>query len=166
MSMRSQTELLERQIELERAELEAAPEEEEREIAAIYVGRGFPPEEAAAIAARLMRNPAVALETLVREELGLDPEELGSAWGAAIGSFLSFALGAFVPLLPFLLFAGGAALVASLALTGLALFSVGAAVSLLTGRSALFSGARQLLIGGAAVGVTYLVGTLIGVTVS
>jgi hypothetical protein len=166
VSMRSQTELLERQIELERAELEAAPEEEEKEIAAIYIGRGFPPEEAAVIAARLMRNPTVALETLVREELGLDPEELGSAWGAAIGSFLSFAIGAFVPLFPFLLLTGSAALAASLALTGLALFSVGAAVSLLTGRSALFSGTRQLLIGGAAVGVTYLVGSLIGVTVS
>jgi len=89
VSMRSQTEVLERQIELERAELEAMPEEEEKEIAAIYRGRGFAEAEAAAIAKQLMADPKIALETLVREELGLDPEELGSPWGASIGSFLA-----------------------------------------------------------------------------
>lgn len=165
VSMRSQTEVLERQIELERAELEAMPEEEEKEIAGIYRGRGFSDAEATAIARQLMADPKVALETLVREELGLDPEELGSPWGASIGSFLAFAAGAFVPLLPFILFAGGAALTVSILLTGLALFGVGAAVSLLTGRSALYSGARQLGIGAAAAAITYLVGSLIGVNV-
>ncbi|MFM8176900.1 MAG: VIT1/CCC1 transporter family protein [Candidatus Limnocylindrus sp.] len=165
VSMRSQTEVLERQIELERAELEAMPEEEEKEIAAIYRGRGFGEEEAAKIAKQLMADPKVALETLVREELGLDPEELGSPWGASIGSFLAFALGAFVPLLPFLLLTGGTALAVSVGLTSLALFAVGASVSLLTGRSALYSGARQLLIGIAAAGITYLIGSLIGVNV-
>ena len=165
VSMRSQTEVLERQIELERAELEAMPEEEEKEIAGIYRGRGFSEAEATAIARQLMADPKVALETLVREELGLDPEELGSPWGASIGSFLAFAAGAFVPLLPFILFAGGAALTVSILLTGLALFGVGAAVSLLTGRSALYSGARQLGIGAAAAAITYLVGSLIGVNV-
>ena len=165
VSMRSQTEVLERQIELERAELEAMPEEEEKEIAAIYRGRGFPEGEAAAIAKRLMADPKIALETLVREELGLDPEELGSPWGASIGSFLAFAIGAFVPLLPFILLTGGTALAVSIGLTSLALFAVGASVSLLTGRSALYSGARQLLIGIAAAGITYLIGSLIGVNV-
>ena len=165
VSMRSQTEVLERQIELERAELEAMPEEEEKEIAAIYRGRGFAEAEAAAIAKQLMADPKIALETLVREELGLDPEELGSPWGASIGSFLAFAIGAFVPLLPFILLTGGTALAVSIGLTSLALFAVGASVSLLTGRSALYSGARQLLIGIGAAGITYLIGSLIGVNV-
>ena len=165
VSMRSQTELLERQIELERAELEAMPEEEEKEIAAIYRGRGFGEAEAASIAKQLMSDPKVALETKVREELGLDPEELGSPWGASIGSFFSFAVGAFIPLLPFILLSSGTALLVSIVLTSLALFGVGAAVSLLTGRSALYSGARQLGIGAAAAAITYLVGSLIGVNV-
>jgi VIT1/CCC1 family predicted Fe2+/Mn2+ transporter len=165
VSMRSQTELLERQIELERAELEAMPEEEEAEIAGIYRARGFPDDEATSIAKRLMSNPSVALETLVREELGLDPEELGSPWGAAAGSFIAFAIGAFLPLLPFILFTGSTALIASIAVTAVALFSVGAAVSLLTGKSALYSGLRQLAIGAAAAAITYGVGSLIGVNV-
>ena len=165
VSMRSQTEVLERQIELERAELEAMPEEEEKEIAAIYHSRGFPDAEAAAIAKQLMSDPKIALETLVREELGLDPEELGSPWGASIGSFLAFAVGAFIPLVPFILLTGGTALTVSIGLTSFALFGVGAAVSLLTGRSALYSGARQLGIGAAAAAITYLVGSLIGVNV-
>ena len=163
--MRSQTELLERQIELERAELEAMPEEEEAEIAAIYQARGFPAEEATSIAKRLMADPKIALETLVREELGLDPEELGSPWGAAIGSLLAFAVGAFVPLLPFILLSGAAALLVSITLTAAALFSVGAAVSLLTGKSAIYTGLRQLAIGAAAAAITYAVGSLIGVNV-
>lgn len=165
VSMRSQTELLERQIELERAELEAMPEEEEAEIAAIYRARGFPDDEAKAIAKRLMADPAIALETLVREELGLDPEELGSPWGAAISSFIAFAVGAFVPLLPFILLTGFTALAVSIALTAVALFSVGAAVSLLTGKSAIYTGLRQLAIGAAAAAITYAVGSLIGVNV-
>lgn len=162
VSMRSQTELLERQIELERAELEAMPEEEEAEIAETYQARGFTEAEAKVIAQRLMADPTVALETLVREELGLDPNELGSPWGAAIGSLFSFALGAFVPLLPFILFAGREALVASIAFTAAALFGVGAAVSLLTGKSAIYTGLRQLAIGAAAAAITYVVGSLIG----
>jgi len=160
-----QTELLERQIELERAELEAMPEEEEAEIAAIYHARGFPDDEAKAIAKRLMADPTIALETLVREELGLDPEELGSPWGAAISSFIAFAVGAFVPLLPFILLTGFTALAVSIALTAVALFSVGAAVSLLTGKSAIYTGLRQLAIGAAAAAITYAVGSLIGVNV-
>jgi VIT1/CCC1 family predicted Fe2+/Mn2+ transporter len=112
-----------------------------------------------------MADPKIALETLVREELGLDPEELGSPWGAAIFSFLAFAVGAFVPLLPFILLSGSTALLVSIALTAITLFGVGAAVSLLTGKSAIYTGLRQLAIGAAAAAITYAVGSLIGVNV-
>jgi VIT1/CCC1 family predicted Fe2+/Mn2+ transporter len=163
VSMQSQRELFERQIALERAELEAMPEEEEAEMAALYRAKGFPPDEAKAIAARLFENPERALDTLIREELGLDPSELGSPVGAAGGSFVAFALGAVVPVIPYLLGSGSAAFVASIVLSLVALFMVGAAVSLLTGRGFLFSGARQVLIGAAAAVVTFAVGSLIGV---
>lgn len=165
VSMRSQTELFERQIELERAELEAAPEEEATEIAAVYRRRGFSESDAQSIATQLMSSPEIALETLVREELGLNPDELGSPWGAAIGSFIAFGIGAVIPLIPFIVFPGGVALLGSIVATSVALFAVGAAVSLLTGRSALYSGARQFGIGAAAAAVTYAVGNLIGVNV-
>lgn len=166
ISMQSQRELFERQIELERAELQAMPEEEQRELAAIYVAKGFPRDEAERIAARMFRDPQTALDALVREELGLDPDELGSPWGAALGSFLAFAVGAVIPVLPYLLGSGTAAFVFSLGLSLIALFAVGAAVSLLTGKGLLFSGFRQLAIGAAAAAVTYLVGTVIGVGVA
>ena len=100
--MQSQRELFERQIALERAEMEAMPEEEEAEMAALYRAKGFREDEAKAIAHRLFENPEHALDQLIREELGLDPDELGSPFGAAFGSFLAFALGAFVPVLPYL----------------------------------------------------------------
>ena len=106
ISMQSQRELFERQIALERAELEAMPEEEEAELAALYRAKGFPEAEAKAIAHRLFEDPEQALDKLVREELGLDPDELGSPWGAAGGSFLAFAIGAFIPVLPYLLITG------------------------------------------------------------
>lgn len=166
ISMQSQRELFERQIELERAELEAMPDEERAELAALYRAKGFKPDEADRIAERLFRDPETALDALVREELGLDPDQLGSPWGAAGGSFAAFAIGAAVPVLPYLVTAGSGAFVASLALSLGALFAVGAGVSLLTGRSLLFSGARQVAIGAAASAVTYAVGTLIGVSVA
>jgi len=165
ISMQSQRELFEHQIALERAEMEAMPEEEEAELAASYRAKGFNPDEAARIAHRIFQDPEAALDILVREELGLDPDELGSAWGAAGGSFVAFAIGAVVPVVPYLVGSGTAALVASLGLSLLALFAVGAAVSLLTGRSFLFSGTRQLGIGLAAAAVTYLIGSVIGVSV-
>ena len=165
ISMQSQRELFERQIELERAELEAMPEEEEAELAQVYRAKGFTEAEAAAIAKRMFANPELALDTLVREELGLDPDELGSPWGAAGGSFVAFAIGALVPVIPYVVSSGATAFVAAIALSGGALFAVGAGVSLLTGRSLLYSGARQVLIGAAAAVVTYLVGHLIGVNV-
>ena len=164
ISMQSQRELFEHQIALERAEMEAMPEEEEAELAASYRAKGFTPEEAARIAARIFEDPEAALDMLVREELGLDPGQLGSAWGAAAGSFVAFAAGAIVPVIPYLLGGGTLALVTSLGLSLAALFAVGAAVSLLTGRGFLFSGLRQLGIGVAASTVTYLIGSLIGVS--
>jgi VIT1/CCC1 family predicted Fe2+/Mn2+ transporter/rubrerythrin len=166
ISMQSQRELFERQIALERAELAAMPEEEEAEMAAIYRAKGFPEHEAASIAARLFENPEKALDTLVREELGLDPDELGSPIGAASGSFFAFAVGAAIPVLAYLVASGAPAFVASLFMSLAALFAVGAGVSLLTGRSVLFSGARQVLIGAAAAGVTFAVGSIIGVSVA
>ena len=166
ISMQSQRELFEHQIALERAEMEAMPEEEEAELAASYRAKGFSPDEAARIAQRIFQEPATALDILVREELGLDPDQLGSAWGAAGGSFVAFAIGAVVPVIPYLLGGGTAALLASLGLSLAALFAVGAAVSLLTGRGFVFSGVRQLGIGLAAAAVTYLIGSLIGVSVA
>lgn len=165
ISMQSQRELFERQIALERAELEALPEEEQAELAQVYRAKGFTEEEANTIAARMFKDPEHALDTLIREELGLDPEELGSAWGAAGGSFVAFAIGAIIPVVPYLLATGGVAFWASIGLSVTALFAVGAGVSLLTGRSLLFSGGRQVLIGAAAAIVTYFVGNLIGVAV-
>ncbi len=166
ISMQSQRELFERQIALERAEMEAMPEEEEAEMASLYRAKGFSADEAKAIAHRLFEDPERALDQLIREELGLDPDELGSPFGAAFGSFVAFALGAFVPVLPYLISGGMAAFVAAIGLSLVALFGVGAGVSLLTGRSVLFSGARQVAIGAAAAIVTFIVGSLIGVSVA
>ncbi|MEJ7695181.1 MAG: VIT1/CCC1 transporter family protein [Candidatus Limnocylindrales bacterium] len=164
ISMQSQRELFERQIALERAEMEAMPEEEEAELAASYRAKGFAPDEAARIAKRIFEDPQTALDMLVREELGLDPDQLGSPWAAAGGSFIAFAIGAAIPVVPYLVAGGIGATIASLALSLIALFAVGAGVSLLTGRSLLYSGSRQLGIGLAASLVTYFIGSLIGVS--
>jgi VIT1/CCC1 family predicted Fe2+/Mn2+ transporter len=169
VSMRAQRELFERQIELERQELAEAPEEELRELTLIYRAKGLSEEEARATASRLMEDQDIALTTLVREELGLDPSELGSPWGAAIGSFVAFAGGAIVPVVPFFfapaneaIAAGYVAASASLAL--LALFGVGAALSLFTGRSTLWSGLRQAGLGAVAAALTFAIGSVIGVS--
>jgi vacuolar iron transporter family protein len=166
ISMTSQRELFERQIAVEKEELQLMPQEERAELAAIYRRKGLAPADADRVARSLMRDPEAALDTKVREELGLDPDELGSPWGAALGSFTAFAVGAAVPLVPFLVARGNPAVAAALIASFLSLFAVGVAVSLLTGRSALFSGARQVLIGAAAATVTYLIGTFIGVQVA
>ncbi len=163
ISMQSQRELFERQIALERAEMEAMPEEEEAELAAAYRAKGFTAEEATRIAHRIFRDPVAALDTLVREELGLDPDELGSPIRAALGSFLAFAVGAAIPVVPYLFGGGTTVLFVSLGISLVALFAVGAAVSLLTGRSLIFSGTRQLVIGLVAALVTYGIGSVIGV---
>lgn len=166
ISMRTQRELLERELEIERIELEENPEEEEQELALIYRAKGLARDEAAGLAKRLIADKATALDTLAREELGLDPSELGSPWGAAISSFLAFAAGAFVPVLPYLLAAGPGAFAASGALSALALAGVGATTAALTGRPLLLTSGRMLLLGVAAATVTYLLGRLLGVTVA
>ena len=165
ISMQSQRELFERQIALERAELEAMPEEEQAELAQVYRAKGFTEAEASTIAERMFKDPEHALDTLIREELGLDPDELGSPLGAAGGSFVAFAIGALIPVVPYLITTGSTAFVAAIAVSLGALFAVGAGVSLLTGRGMLFSGSRQVLIGAAAAIVTYVVGSAIGVAV-
>lgn len=164
VSVRSQREMFEYQIGLERAELAEYPAEEARELALVYEARGLPADEAAALATATIADPAKALDTLAREELGLNPDELGSPWGAAGASFLSFAVGALVPLAPFLVLSGPAALGASVGIAAAALFAVGATISLFTGRSALRDGLRMLAIGAAAGAVTYAAGSLLGVS--
>jgi vacuolar iron transporter family protein len=165
ISMASQRELFQRRIGLEREALRTNPEEERRAIARIYERKGIPAAEARGVADRLMTDPETALDTKVREELGLDPDSLGSPSGAAAGSFLAFALGAFVPVAPFLVTRGTPAIAAAIVLAFVALFLVGAAVSRLTGRGLVRSGARQVLIGAGAAVVVFLVGSFIGVQV-
>jgi VIT1/CCC1 family predicted Fe2+/Mn2+ transporter len=163
VSVMSQRELFERQIALEEEELQADPEAERRELALIYRAKGLSPDEADALSARIIADRGVALETLAREELGLNPDELGSPYRVSVSSFLSFATGAIVPVVPFLFGSGWLNFGLSVGLSGAALFAVGAGVSLFTGRGALFSGGRQLLIGGVAAAVTFTIGKLIGV---
>ncbi len=163
VSVRSQREMFEYQIGLERDELDKYPDEEAAELALIYAAKGMDPVEARRLADTLMRDPERALDTLAREELGLNPDELGSPWVAATSSFAAFTAGAALPLLPFL-FGHGEALAASIALTALGLFAVGASMSLFTGRRALLSGLRMLGIGGAAGLATYFIGAWLGVT--
>jgi VIT1/CCC1 family predicted Fe2+/Mn2+ transporter len=162
VSMRAQRELFERQIKLEETELLLSPEEERNELALIYRAKGIPADEAQQLADRILENKETALDTLVREELGLDPSQLGSPWGASSGSFVAFALGAIVPVVPYFFGADWLHLGISAALSGVALFLIGAGVSLFTGRGALYSGLRQLLIGAAAAALTYGIGSAIG----
>jgi len=165
ISVQSQRELFENEIAVERMELGEFPEEERHELELIYRAKGVPPEQAAELAAHLMRDPEAALDTMAREELGLAPEDLGSPWIAATSSFVAFALGAAVPLLPFLLLAAERALPASAVLSALALGGVGAGISLFTGRSGWWSALRMVLVGGFAAAVTYGVGAAVGVSV-
>lgn len=165
VSMRSQREMFEYQIALERDELEAYPKEEAAELALIYEARGLHRDEARRLGSRVIDDPSRALDTLAREELGLNPDQLGSPWGAAIASFAAFAAGALVPLIPFAFVgAAGARTLATTALAAAALFCIGAATSLFTGRSAWWSGARMLAIGAAAAAATYLLGRAFGVS--
>jgi VIT1/CCC1 family predicted Fe2+/Mn2+ transporter len=167
LSVQSARELNQRQIAIEAEEIATVPEEEQQELALIYEAKGLTEEEAKVIAAKLMADKDSALDALTREELGIDPQELGgSAWAAAGTSFVLFAGGAILPVAPFMLLAGTHAVIVSLLVSALALFLIGAAITLLTGRSAFFSGSRQLLFGLAAASVTYGIGRLLGVTLA
>ncbi|HYE34498.1 VIT1/CCC1 transporter family protein [Methylocaldum sp.] len=162
VSMRSQRELFEYQIDLERAELAMFPEEEVEELAVIYAARGMSLQQARRATRQMMSNPENALDLLAREELGVNPDDLGSPWGAALLSFLAFSAGAIIPLIPFLLHLNlhqGVRMAGLLA--GVSLFAIGACLSLFTGRSALLGGLRMVLIGGMAGIVTYAIGSWI-----
>lgn len=166
VSMRSQREMFEYQIGLERIELAQYPEQEAEELALIYAARGMPADEAKILARHMIADPETGLDVLAREELGLNPDELGSPWMAAISSFIAFGVGGTIPLLPYLLGIQQYALQVSITLTALALSGVGALLSLFTGRNACWGGLRMLLIGGAAGAVTYYIGSFLGVTLA
>jgi VIT1/CCC1 family predicted Fe2+/Mn2+ transporter len=163
ISVMNARELFGRQIGIEREELAAFPEEEREELALIYQAKGLSEEQAGALAGQIIASPETALDTLSREELGIDPTELGGSATVAAGtSFVLFAIGAVVPIVPFIFLSGTAAAVASAALSTLGLFCIGALITLMTGRGVLFSGGRQVLIGLAAAGLTFGIGALIG----
>ncbi|MDT4969187.1 MAG: vacuolar iron transporter family protein [Acidobacteriota bacterium] len=164
VSMRAQRDLFEHQISIERRELAEDPQGELRELELIYRSKGLPDDAAEQLASHMMSDPGVALDTHAREELGLDLNELGSPWGAALSSFVAFIVGAIVPVLPYVLLPGPNAFAMSLVLSGLALLGVGAMVSRFTGQSLWISAVRMLLIGSFAAGITYLVGRVVGVS--
>ena len=167
LSVKNSRELYEKQIGVEAAEIQANPEEEAEELTLIYQAKGLPEAQARQVAARLMKTDGAALDTLAREELGIDPHELGgSAIQAAITSFVLFAIGAVVPLTPFLLASGHTAVIASVSASAAGLFGIGAIITVLTGRSIWMSGFRQVGVGLGAAGITYLVGHLVGVGIS
>lgn len=167
LSVQSSRELAERQLAIEAAEISAVPEEERTELALIYQAKGLSEADAKKVADEVMANPAQALDTLAREELGIDPQDLGgSAWEAAGTSFLLFAVGALMPVLPFFFLGGVQALAASVALSALALWGIGSAITLFTGRSALRTGLRQVSFGLGAAALTYGIGRLLGVTLA
>ncbi|MGH9749547.1 MAG: VIT1/CCC1 transporter family protein, partial [Candidatus Polarisedimenticolia bacterium] len=165
VSVRTQKEFLEHQIALERSEIAAMPEEEIEELAMIYRARGLEAAAAESLARAIVSDPEKGLETLAREELGLDPGALGSPVQAAAASFLSFVTGAGLPLLPFLLARGPAALAGTVVVTLVSLLMVGASMSLFTGRRPLWSALRMALLGSAAGAATWLIGRLLGVAV-
>lgn len=162
VSMRAQSELVQRELDVERQAIRRDPEVERRELAAIYVGRGLDNGLADELSSKMMRDPDVALETHAREELGIDPRRKGNPIQAAASSFVMFALGAFIPLLPWLVASGSAATVGSMVLAAGAALVVGSALAYFTGRVWWWSAGRQLLILGASAGVTYGIGHLVG----
>ena len=166
LSVQSSRELYEHQIKIEAEEIAENPEEEQEELALIYQSKGLPEDRAREMAAHIMADKTNILDTLAREELGIDPEELGgSAYEAAFTSFFLFAFGALFPMLPYFFWSGTTAIIISLIVSAAGLFIIGAAITLMTGRSVWFSGTRQVIVGVAAALLTYGVGKLIGFSV-
>jgi VIT1/CCC1 family predicted Fe2+/Mn2+ transporter len=166
LSVQSSRELFARQLAIEKEELEQAPEEEHEELALIYQAKGLAPEQARELAGRLLQDPVHALDTLSREELGMDPKELGgSPWEAAFTSFMLFAAGAIPPVIPFLFTGGMHAVIWSGVLSAVGLFVIGAGITLVTGRSLFWSGVRQVIFGLGAAAITFGIGRLLGVQV-
>jgi vacuolar iron transporter family protein len=162
-SVASQRELVEAELDVERRELRKHPKDEENELAELYESRGVAPALAREVARQLSKDPEQALEIHAREELGIDPGDLPSPTVAAVSSFGSFALGALLPVLPYLL--GMTALWPAVVVALFGLFACGAVVARVTARSWWYSGLRQLALGGAAAGVTYALGSLFGAAV-
>ncbi len=163
VSVRAQSELMLRELDVERQAIRHEPEDERRELAAIYESRGIDADMANELSAKMMRDPDIALETHAREELGIDPAQTGNPVQAAAASFVAFGLGAFVPLLPWLISSGTTATLWSIVLGAVGAFTVGAGLAHFTGRWWLWSASRQLLISGVAAAVTFSIGRLIGV---
>ncbi len=164
ISMRAQSELFQREIEIERKEIGRHPEGEYRELVHLYERRGMPAELARQVADEMMSNPELALETHAREELGIDPGSTGKPIQAAVSSFVTFALGAFMPLIPFLFDSGTTATLIAVAIAGLSALVVGGLLSIFTGRDWKFSALRQLVICAIAGAITYGIGSAIGVS--
>jgi VIT1/CCC1 family predicted Fe2+/Mn2+ transporter len=165
VSVRSQRDLLDYQIELQRHQLVHTPAEERQILVEIYRSKGLSRHEADLIVGRIMSDPERAIDTFVREEIGLSAETMGSPVAAGFGSLCAFAIGALVPLMPFLILGRNRAFAVSIGASGLALFAIGIAVSRLTHRHPLRTGLRQVALGGMAAAVTFAVGTLLGTAV-
>jgi len=163
ISVQSQRELLEYQLRFQRHQLETVPEQERRILAEIYQRRGFSVPESEHFVDSIFEDFEAATRLLIFEEVGLDERSIGSAWQAAVGSFMAFTVGAAIPLAPYLLVGGAAAFFSSLAFSLLALFALGLGISRLTRRAPLPTALRQVILGGTAAAVTYVVGSLVGI---
>lgn len=167
LSVQSSRELFQHQIQVEAAEIEDNPEEEAEELCLIYQARGLKPDQARQLADAILSNKESAVETLAREELGIDPQELGgSAWEAALTSFILFALGAIIPVIAFTFLTGLTAVAVSIAFSVVGLFGLGAVITLFTGRKVLYSGLRMVIFGLLAAALTFGIGRLIGVSIA
>ncbi|MFN5705147.1 MAG: VIT1/CCC1 transporter family protein, partial [bacterium] len=166
ISVKSSQELFENQMELEKDELENNPDGEEKELALIYMSKGISEQESARMASEIMKDKDKAHEVLVKEELGINAEDLkGSAMEAAITSFILFAVGAIIPVIPFFFIGGNNAIMISAAFSTIGLFIIGAAITLFTGKNVWNSGLRQVLFGLSAAAITFMIGKLIGVSI-
>lgn len=166
VSVRAQNELIERELEIERRSLAENPVAETRELAAIYRDRGLHPEKAHELAEGIMADPEIALDVHAREELGVNPDAVGRPAVVAVASFIAFSLGAFVPLAPWLFADGSGAVIASVILGIVAAAIVGTAIAVFTERSKAGTACRQVLVAAGACGATYLIGSLLGVSVA
>jgi len=164
VSVRAQQELVEREVQVERQELADDPEGERQELAGMYQAQGLSAEEATTVADILSAHPDIALDTHARLELGVDPQAPGSAWQAAVSSFLSFSVGAILPLFPWFFAKGSGAVIASIIIGAIAALALGAAIGIFSGRNVLGTAVRQLVVAAIAASVTYGVGHLLGVS--
>lgn len=165
VSVKAQAELIERELDIERTSIAEKPRLERQELAGIYISRGIDAEQAEAMAEAVHADPEVALEVHAREELGVDPSDVGNAIGAAVSSFFAFAVGALIPLLPWLVTEGDSATITSVVFGMVASAAVGLILASFTERSKLMTAGRQVGLAAVACGLTYLIGSLLGATV-